>query len=99
MTADAASLTALRAAIAKRNEKVASIVSEEKLHFDEEELQAMVDTKACQVPGVNFDHGNNRWQVQWCEHGKRTQCHFAVMRFKAHGDGDGGIFEGSPGCH
>ena len=38
MTEDAASLTALRAAIAKRNEKVASIVTEEKLNFDEGDL-------------------------------------------------------------
>ena len=44
----------------------------------------MVKTRKCQVPGVRFHHSNS-WQVQWCEQGKCTQCHFAVAKFMAHG--------------
>ena len=84
MTEDAASLTALRAAIAKRNEKVTSILSAEKHHFDEGDLQAMVETKTSQVPGVSFHHSKNAWQVQWCEQRKLMACYFPLTKFKAH---------------
>ena len=79
MTEDAASLTALRAAIPKRNEKVGSIQTEETLQFDQGDLRAMVSTKKSQVLGVSFQHSSNSWQVQWCEQ-KHMICCFRLSR-------------------
>ena len=84
MTEDAASLNALPAAIAKRNEKVASTVKEEKLQFDAGDLRTMVDTKTCQEPDVFFHHSNS-WQVQWSEQRKLIACYFPLTKFKSHG--------------
>ena len=85
MTEYAASLAALRAAIATRNEKVVANAKEEKLHFDEGDLQGMVDTKKCPIPGVIFDKTMNNWQVQWSEQQKRKHRSFPLTKLKAHG--------------
>ena len=85
MTENAASLAALRAAIATRNEKVVANAKEEKLHFDEGDLQGMVDTKKCPIPGVSYHKTMNSWQVHWSEQQKEKACSFPLNKLKAHG--------------
>ena len=85
MTECAASLTALRAAIATQNEVVASRSVQAELQFDDEELRTMVETKKCKVPGVHYDKSKNRWVAQWYEQGKEQQRNFPVKKFKADG--------------
>ena len=85
MTECAASLTALRAAIATQNEVVASRSVQAELQFDDEDLRTMVETKKCKVPGVHYDKAQNRWMAQWCEQGKRQQRCFPVKKFKVDG--------------
>ena len=86
MTEYAASLAALRAAIATRNEKVVANAKEEKLHFDEGDLQGMVDTKKCPIPGVSYHRRDNSWRVQWYEQQKeKKHWSFPLNKLKAHG--------------
>ena len=83
MLENSASLAALRAAITLRNEKVVANVSE-KLHFDEEELLAVVETKKCPIPGVNFRETDNSWEVIWREQKRQKTCYFPLKKFEAH---------------
>jgi len=85
MTESAASLTALRAAIATQNEVVASRSVQEKFRFNDGDLRTMVETKKCQVPGVHYDKTNNRWVAQWYEQGKMHRCSFSVKKFNLPG--------------
>ena len=86
MTECAASLTALRAAVATQNEVVASRSVQAKLHLDDEGLRNMVEAKKCKVPGVHFDKRWNRWLASWYEQGKKQQkCYFPVKKFKVLG--------------
>ena len=99
MTENSASLAALRAAITVRNEKVVANVSE-KLHFDEEELLAMVETKKCPIPGVNFRETHNSWEVSWYEQKKQKTCYFPLKKFEAHSTTEKeGILDCSPHRH
>ena len=66
MTEYAASLAALRAAIATRNEKVVTN-AKENVHVLEGDFQAMVETKKCPIPGV-------------CYHKRAKQLEGAVVR-------------------
>ena len=85
MTECAASLTALRAAIATQNEVVASRSVQAELQFDDEELRTMVETKKCKVPGVHFEKSRNRWVAAWYEQAKKQRCYFPVKMFKVLG--------------
>ena len=85
MTERAASLTALRAAIAKQNEVVASRSVQAKLHLDDGDLRTMAETKKCKVPGVFFDKAKNRWVASWCEQGRKQKCCFPVKKCKVLG--------------
>ena len=84
MTEHAASLAALRAAIATRNEKVVANV-QQKVHFDEGDLRAMAENKKCPIPGVHFDKPSNSWQARWYEQKKQKACSCPVKKFEALG--------------
>ena len=81
----AASLTALRAAIATQNEVVASRSVQSKLHLDDGELGTMVEAKKCKVPGVYFEKRWNRWVAVWQEQAKQQRCYFTIKKFKVDG--------------
>jgi len=90
LTEDAASLAALRAAIAARNEKVSKVAfsgvrAEKTPHFDEGQLRVMAETEKCLVPGVRFEKGTQRWVAQYTDQRKRKKFHFRVNKFMSKG--------------